>query len=100
MARPSKPWFWAQRGIWCCTVAGERHVLAKGRENKGAATEEFHRLMASLGQKDAAPPQRITFAELADLFLEDVCRAVERGERAEITYEGYVRFLSSAAERL
>jgi integrase len=100
VARPSKPWYWSQRDLWCCTVAGQRHVLAEGKANKRVALEEFHRLMASLGRRGAAPPQRATFAELADLFLEDVCRAVERGERAAITYEGYVRFLSSAAERM
>ncbi len=99
MARPSKPWYWAQRDCWCVTIGGKRHILAQGKASKGEATAEFHRLMVASGRQEVRK-SALTVGDLLDLFLEDVWRAVEQGERARVTYDGYVRFLSSANERL
>jgi hypothetical protein len=99
MPRPPKPWYWKARDAWCVDLGGKRHVLARGKAARAQATEEFHRLMASLGRQDVVSPSRIVTADLFDLFLDAVDGAVGRGERTRSTYDGYVRFLSPAAER-
>jgi integrase len=96
MARPPRPWFWKARGVWCVDLRGKRHVLARGERSKKEAQEEFHRLMASLGRGEAVDPSQITVEAVFSLFLDDTAAAVARGERAQVTYDGYVRHLSSA----
>lgn len=97
MPRTPRPWYWEQRDIWCVEIGRKRHTLARGKHSKAEAHEEFHRLMVSLGRGEKQ--HRLTAADLFDMFLEDVCRAVERGDRVDSTYQNYVRFLSSAADR-
>jgi site-specific recombinase XerD len=101
MPRPAKPWFWKARNAWCVDLDGKRHVLALGKEKEAReqAMDEFHRLMVSRGCRKAITPSRITVADLFDLFLENVDAKVRQGERERVTYDGYVRFLSSAADR-
>jgi integrase len=100
MPRPPSFWFWSARNVWCCTLDGKRHILARGKANESQARDEFHKLMAGRSQGLAADARRITFGELAASFLEDTAAAVDRGERAAVTLEGYVRHLKSAAQQL
>jgi integrase len=43
MPRPSKPWFWKQKQIWCVTINGKRIRLA---EDKDEAFRRFHAIKA------------------------------------------------------
>lgn len=97
-ARPPKPWYHKARNRWCCTINGRLYVLAKGRQNRLQAEAEFHRLMVALGRPDpdTGQPYKPSVRDLFEAFLESTCLAVERGDRARITYDSYVRFLSSA----
>lgn len=100
MPRTPKPWYWKARDLWCVDIKKTRHNLAKGKANRAEAQAEFHRLMVSLGQKnELGKAYEPTVADVFDAFLENVSLAVERGERAANTYDGYVRYLSSAADR-
>lgn len=100
MARPPKPWYWTKRDAWCVDLGGKRHILARGKAGKRAATEEFHRLMVTMGRRElSAPAHLLTVSEVFEAFLEDVLRAAERGERAQVTYDGYLRYLDPAAGR-
>ena len=51
--RQPQPWFWKRRGLWCVTIGGTRHTLAKaaGKKSTDKAAKEraeaaYHRLMA------------------------------------------------------
>lgn len=41
MARQPKPWFRADRKVWCVTITGKRHNLGR---NKKEAFKKFYRL--------------------------------------------------------
>ncbi len=43
MARPSKPWYWKQKEIWCVTIDGKRIRLS---EDKDEAIRKFHAIKA------------------------------------------------------
>jgi integrase len=78
MPRPPKPWWWAARGEWAVTIDGRRHRLGP---DAGAATAQFHALMASRSRPAPAPH---SVAALADDFLEHV-----RRHRAPRTFRWY-----------
>jgi hypothetical protein len=48
--RPPKPWFRAERDVWVATVAGRRHVLARGREAESEALARLARILAENGR--------------------------------------------------
>jgi integrase len=85
--RSAKPWYRAQRDAWCCYVNGALVTLAKGRDNKKEAEQEFHRLMLHSGRVTVC---KLTLAHVCDLFLEHSDR-----EHAEPTYDQYRHFLQS-----
>ncbi len=43
MARPSKPWYWKQKKIWCATINGKRIRLSDDRDE---AFRRFHAIKA------------------------------------------------------
>ncbi|OYW18970.1 MAG: hypothetical protein B7Z55_09705, partial [Planctomycetales bacterium 12-60-4] len=63
MARKPRPWFWTQRGEWCVTIEGTRHLLGTDKE---AAETEFHRLMLDPNRGVSSE----SVAAVIDLFLE------------------------------
>ncbi len=42
MPREHKPWYWSARDLWCVEINRKRHTLARGKEAKREAYEEFH----------------------------------------------------------
>jgi integrase/recombinase XerC len=46
------PWFRRHDGYWYVTVRGKKHKLVKGEENREAALEEWHRIMALAEAED------------------------------------------------
>ena len=68
MRLPEGPWYRASRDAWYVRVDGKQVRLAKGKANKKAAIEAFHRLMA-LGPGGLPKTQEITAAHVCDLFL-------------------------------
>jgi integrase len=69
MARPPRPWYRKDRGVWMVVVNGTRHNLGP---EKGPALRAFHALLAGGGvltPPPAATPS-LTFAELVDRFQE------------------------------
>lgn len=98
MGRPPKPWFWRARKVWCVELKGERVPLAEGKENKPAAMQAFYELMRSTGTPMKVPAAAsIIIEELFDLFLDMIARDVADKAKEDVTYDGYKRFLSSAA---
>jgi integrase/recombinase XerD len=100
MSRPSKPWYWADRGGWYVTIAGRRRCLAKGPKGKtrAAAEREFHLRMLAEGKAVETDRSRMTFNDLAGLFLVKVAGQVARGEREQGTYDSYAKYLLSATD--
>jgi integrase len=92
VGRPNKVRYRADRDTWVTKVNGSLVTLASGKANKKEADRAFHELMASVGRSQK-PGSSIRVAALFDIFLDTVSR-----ERAALTYEWYVRYLSSAAE--
>jgi hypothetical protein len=78
MARPPKPWYRKARKCWCVNINGTHHNLGP---NKKQAFEQFHKLMSC---PDAEPVSSLSFAALADRYLDWVQR-----KRASDTYEWY-----------
>jgi integrase len=72
MRLPEGPWYRASRDAWYVEVDGKQVKLAKGKANKKAALEAFHRLMA-LGPGGLPKSQEITVVHVCDLFLSEVC---------------------------
>lgn len=95
MPRQPKPWLWASRQAYYAQIHGKQVRLCSQAEGRAEAQKELYRRLAEQGV--APPPRRITTRELFNEFLDDVERQVERGERARSTYDGYRRFLKSAA---
>jgi len=99
------PWFREQDGWWYVTrkVNGQRvqQKLIKGRDNKEAACQKFHALMAGTGAVEVT--EDVTFNELAFLFL---AWARENSNSADWylyftssfdkTYDGFVRDLKKS----
>jgi integrase len=69
MRLPEGPWYRASRDAWYVKIDGKQVRLAKGKANKKAAAEAFHRLMA-LGPAGLPKNQEITAAHVCDLFLD------------------------------
>lgn len=68
MRLPEGPWYRASRDAWYVRVGGKQVRLAKGKANKKAALDAFHRLMA-LGPAGLPKAEEITTAHVLDLFL-------------------------------
>ncbi|HEX6964098.1 MAG TPA: site-specific integrase [Lacipirellula sp.] len=78
MARRARPWYRADRGVWCVTIDGKRHNL--GPEKK-AAFDAFHKLMLQPRRRQAVMD---SVASVMDPFLDWVQR-----NRSAATYEWY-----------
>ena len=85
MARQPKPWYRADRKVWCVTINGKRHNL--GRKKK-EAFEQFYALMQKPKKREAAVDT--TLPALVDAFLE-----WNYQNRAEATYGWYRERLQS-----
>lgn len=82
MARTPKPWFRADRGVWCVTVSGVRHNLGP---DKKAAFERFYALMRQPSRQKVSAD---SLPAIADAFLEWTQR-----NRARATYGWYLDIL-------
>ena len=89
MRIPEGPWYRASRDAWYVKIDGRQVRLAKGKANKKAAVEAFHRLMA-LGPAGLPRKQEITTAHVCDLFL-----AWSQTHHDEHTFSWYSSFLNS-----
>jgi len=72
MRLPEGPWYRASRDAWYVEVGGKQVKLVKGKANKKAAVEVFHRLMA-LDPSGLPKTHEITVVHVCDLFLNSVC---------------------------
>jgi integrase/recombinase XerC len=71
MARPQKPWFRKSKDTWYATVNGKKVSLGvKGRENRRAAYEAWHRLAGESNEADKPKPASSVRAVI-DAFLAD-----------------------------
>lgn len=77
MARPPRPWYRADRGVWTVTVAGVRHNLGP---DKKAAFRAYHALMAAAGDPAPPPAAGLPLAALLDRWL-----AAHAGRLAPLT---------------
>jgi integrase len=69
MPRESRPWFRKGKGGWYATVAGRVVSLGvRGRGNRKAAVEAWHRLLAN---GPTPPPATLTVGDLLGRFLAD-----------------------------
>lgn len=85
MSRQPKPWYRADRKVWCVTINGKRHNL--GRKKK-EAFEQFFALMQKPRKREAVA--ETTLPALVDAFLEWNFQ-----NRAEATYGWYRERLQS-----
>lgn len=87
MKRP-EPWYRKQNDAWYVCIDGRQTMLAKGKDNKDAAFDAFHKLMATEGR---LPPVRdLSLGELCLRFLEH-----SRNEHKPSTIEWYRGHLES-----
>lgn len=89
MARPRKPWYRKSRDTWYVEIDGVQTPLAKGKESRGEAEKEFHRLLAQRDEPTSDAEKRTVVALLAK-FL-----GWTKRHRAEATYEQHRHFLRS-----
>jgi integrase len=89
MRLPEGPWYRAQCDAWYVKIDGRQVRLAKGKANKKAALEAFHRLMA-LGPAGLPKKSELLTAHVCDLFL----KWSER-HHDERTFRWYRSFLNS-----
>jgi integrase len=95
MARPSKPWYRAGKGTWYCTIDGKKTSLGvQGRENKRAAEEAWHRLMAGITAEKTKPKAEPNVREIIGAFLADC-----EGRVKPKTLYDYRTFLDPFSER-
>jgi len=69
MSRPNKPWFRSGRNVWCITINGQTHTLAKGKEAKEEAFRKFHEMMSVRGLSRPADSSAHTVLSLFDTYL-------------------------------
>lgn len=69
MARPHQPWFRTSTDWWMIEINGKQHRLAKGRENKRQAENQFHRLMVEIEANPGVEGSDATVASLLDEYL-------------------------------
>lgn len=93
MARPSKPYYWANKKAWFCTIKGTRYRLGDEEE---AAKKEFHRLMSLdepvVANSATSEPLAV---ELLDKFL-----VWTQANRSEGTYDWYQKHIQSFIDSL
>src|SRR3712207_3651941 len=68
MRIPEGPWYRASKDAWFVQHLGKQVRLAKGKSNRKAAIEAFHRLMA-LGPGGLPKSTEVRVATVCDLFL-------------------------------
>ena len=90
MARPSKPWYWKARAVWCVNLRGKRHVLAKGKSNRTAAYREYLRLADRHNSEVATKGSAM---QVCELFL--VCASANLKPK---TLTGYTHYLPKFCE--
>lgn len=102
MGRPSRPWYWKQRGGWYTTLNGKRHLLARGEKaaTRREAEREFHRLMLVEGHTVETDRAKLTCQDVFDLYLLHAEGQAQRGEKAAETYAAYEKHLVSATRVL
>jgi integrase len=93
MSRRAEPRYWPSRKGWYVEIGGVQTRLAKGKAAKAEAYAAFHRLMAE-GVQPGARKLEVTVGTLFDLLLEEV-----QAKKKPLTYEWYVRHLSSFAAK-
>jgi integrase len=67
--RPTKPWWWAERGCWVVQVGGKRHVLASGRKARADAVRAMHALLGKAKGEEAEAEASPVEAPPAPAFL-------------------------------
>ncbi len=87
MARQPKPWFRADRKVWCVTITGKRHNLGR---NKKEAFKKFDALMQTPKQRQ--PVERNSMLAIIDKFLD-----WNFNHRAKATFEWYREHLRKFA---
>lgn len=87
MARPSKPWFWKQRQIWCVTIDGKRVQLS---EDKDEAFRKFHTIKA----------EKLRLHEECLAVVVDELLDWTKKHRREGTYRFYVEHAKQFSEWL
>ena len=92
MPRESKPWYWAEKRAWYCTIGRKRYRLAAGPEDKSRADahREFHQLMAGRGRAETGTPEpaQIRVDDLLVRFLARVARDLK-----PVTFDSYQQHL-------
>ena len=83
MPRPDKIWFRSDVGWWMVTLNGQKVRLAQGKENRKAAEQKFHDLMAARSQAPESPTARV--ADIIEAFL-----AWTKIHRSDETNRNYV----------
>jgi integrase len=94
MARPSKPWYRAERKAWFVTIAGRVYNLGQEEE---AAYKEFYRLLGGVEPEPLAPGP-ITLEEVIDRYLLDLAGRVK--STSFRTTKGFLKPISRAIGRL
>jgi integrase len=93
MPRTPGVWYRASRRQWCTKIDGKVYPLATAEEGESAAKRALPRLLKRLG---AAPPDSaLSVSDVLNEFLDHCHALVERGERRQVTFDGYLRHLKS-----
>lgn len=90
------PWYRSSRDAWFIQLDRKQVLLARGQANEADAWTEFHRLMHERGRLKS-DPETVLFADLAELFLDDVTKRISLGEMKQASYDWYLRFLDDFA---
>src|SRR5262245_52547077 len=93
--RQPHPWRRGAGGSWYAQLRGKQTRLAGPEATKSEAQDALNRLLAD-GPSERPAGGRLLTRDCFNLFLANVEAAVARGERAAVTFEGYVRFLVRA----
>lgn len=94
MARPHQPWFRTSTDWWMIEINGKQHRLAKGKENKRQATDQFHRLMVEISANPGVEGSDGTVASLLDEYLVNL----QLRNRSQRTFYERRRYLQLFAE--
>jgi integrase len=101
MGRPGRPWRRKPTNDWYAKIGGSQVRLAPASASFKDAEAEWVRIRATSGiASPGAKAPDLSVRDLCDLFLEDLAGAVERGERQQVTLDGYLRLLKTAAKAI
>lgn len=95
MGRQAKAWWNESKKAWYVELSGRQIRLATGKDAKQDALRELRRILAVRDSGQGVRSALLT-QDVFALFLREVAASVERGERAQVTYDGYERWLASA----